>query len=94
MNEKVSVIDYEMSVQLVHKSTGERSAVMNGTARELARIFRDAFCNVEGQNPEDHIVLVLTEHVPQDDQVVIKVSQLPMVALPQFLEFVEGMNNV
>lgn len=88
-----NMLAYEMTVQLVDTVTGDRSDPLRGTPVELADIFQAAF-DKHGQNPDAHVVLVLTQEVPKEDATVFIISRLPMVALPKFIQFVKEYNNV
>jgi len=82
-----NLLAYDMTVQLVHKTTGERSEPLSGTPPFLVSLLQRAF-SAEGANPDDHCVLVLTQEVPKDGSTVIICSRLPIVELPKFIQFV------
>ena len=84
---ELSMLDYECTIQLVHKESGDRSGALSGTMRYLQGLLKKSFCEAAGQNPDDHIVLVLTQHIPDGDATRIIVSQLPMVTVAQFIKF-------
>ena len=71
---ELSMLDYECTIQLVHKDSGDRSGALTGTMRYLQELLKKSLCETEGQNPDDHIVLVLTQHIPDGDVTKIIVS--------------------
>jgi len=82
---QLSMLDYECTIQLVHKDSGDRSGALSGTMRYLQGLLKKFFCETEGQNPDDHVVLVLTQHIPDGEVTKIIVSQLPMITVAQFI---------